>query len=187
MFTARANLPFPLLPEDLKNAILLEHSKNSKELSHFSSSDGSSEFKLKKYSLALEEKIKKFVNTCICQDYYNVAIQAISEGDFGPHKDPSKLIQTDQGKKELTRHYTLLYIIQAGGNPLPSTKFYESATNLNSTNLINYKDMYLEEIGNFQFQDNTWNVLSNQIIHAVSGIKTNRICLAVGFYDRVLR
>ena len=56
MFTARANLPFPLLPEDLKNAILLEHSKNSKELSHFSSSDGSSEFKLKKYSLALEEK-----------------------------------------------------------------------------------------------------------------------------------
>lgn len=172
MINAIANLPLPDIPAEMQQIIIKEHYKNLDNAfnprRYHTSGDGI--FRI----WPCPDNIVNWVNQNICINTsikYIVGIQTISGGSFDPHIDPIS--------EEISRNWTLMYIIKSGGDPY--TRIYTPIDLIKDERLIDPST--IKEIDKFQFKENTWNILYNRCIHSVDYMNSDRICLSISFSD----
>lgn len=176
MFTYKANLEFPLFPKVFERTLIEIQRSQQRPLPHYFS--GTGEFKIKKVPGYIHDWVKKN----ICDDYVGLGVQSIEHGNFDPHIDGPN---PEDGSE---RHFSLLYIIEPGGNDIsdPVTRFYKTKTQ--NTEVIEdtkrnrlFRREDVEIIAECQFKKYTWNLISNQCIHSVDNLLSTRICLVLNF------
>jgi hypothetical protein len=184
MLPAYCNLNLPDLPEHITDLV-------SSLSNDYMVSNADPSFKRHGYGRNLDcyrvnPEIEKWIKNNITVGYnafYFAGIQIVKNEKLIPHVDPGIDFPTTQ----LRRHYTLLYLIDTGNSiTAPVTNFYELIDTNSSTELNVYNEADLRKIQSVQLTKNSWNLLSNQVIHSVTGISTPRIGLAICFFDKEL-
>jgi hypothetical protein len=182
MLPAYCNLNLPALPDniiDLAKSIAIDCINNEAVPTFSRTRPGTY---LEMYNTATE--IEEWVKLNISPDHvHHTGIQVIKNHDLSPHVDPPV-----DPWNSIRRYYTLIYLLDTGGESeqLPVTDFYELKNKNSSTRTNVYVLTDLNKIHSVQFAPNTWNLLSNQIIHSVTGVTKPRIGLAVSFFNKTL-
>jgi hypothetical protein len=181
MLPAYCNLNLPAPPDniiDLAKSIAND-CLNNKAISTFSQTHPGAYLEM--YNTATE--IEEWVKHNISPDHaHHTGMQVIKNYDLLPHVDPA----VDPPHYKIRRHYTLIYLLDTGGEPNqhPVTDFYKLKNKNFSDKTIIPGISDLNKIHSVQFEPNAWNLLSNQIIHSVTGVTKPRISLAVSFFDK---
>jgi hypothetical protein len=185
MFPAYCNLDLPDLPKHIADLVSL--SANNLMISKVNSDSdqyrySSNRVDCQPAELEIEEWVKNNI-TVGHKPFHLVGIQVVKQNELVPHIDPLLNFPTTQ----LRRHYTLLYLIDTGNSTdNPFTNFYELIDTNSSTELNVYNKTDLKKIQSVQFTKNSWNLFSNRVIHAVTGMSTPRMGLVIFFFDKEL-
>jgi len=176
MFTAKTNLPFCKLPNEIEQNVLTVVKNNAKPFLEYRS--GAGLFEMKKssseifYIIWAKEAIDKSIDNC--------AIQTVSQGTFEPHIDgPSS--------RGAPRDYNLMYVLDPGGDCVTTT-FYKTTDELKSKILSpgnRLERSLAEPIDVFEFKKHEWILMNNKCFHSVEGITRKRICLSISLYNKI--
>jgi hypothetical protein len=180
MLPAYCNLNLPALPDniiDLAKANVVDYI-NNKAVPTFSRSRPGIYIEMYNTATEIEEWVKHNIRPGC---WHHTGLQVIANHDMLPHVDPPV-----DPQRSIRRYYTLIYLLDTGGESeqLPVTDFYELKNKTASNKNGRYDITELDKIHSVQFEPNTWNLLSNQIIHSVTGVTKSRIGLAVSFFDK---
>jgi hypothetical protein len=96
-------------------------------------------------------------------------ISTSNRKSVGPHSD-------------LTRSYTLIYVLEPGGNDTRTVFYQERSHNQLEHPLgVTINDYsLLDVIGNFKLPVNQWSLLNAQVIHSIEGLTGHRESVQIG-------
>lgn len=125
------------------------------------------------YKSSLHPELLEWIKTNIDNHFTGIALQKsikVQSDSLGPHTDR-------------TRHYTLMYLLEHGGEN-HRTAFYEANDKnlkLERNMLFDYKDV--TEVDSVQFPLYTWCLLNAQEIHSVENIPDMRVGIYAGYEE----
>lgn len=176
MFTAKTNLPFCKLPDEIEQNVLTVVKNNAKTFLEYRSGAGLFEMTRGFSETLYVPWAKEFIDSSID----NCFIQTVSLGTFEPHIDGRSYFGA-------TRDYNLMYVLDPGGDCVTTT-FYKTTDELKSKILSpgnRLERSLAEPIDVFEFKKHEWILMNNKCFHSVEGITRKRICLSISLYKKI--
>jgi len=127
----------------------------------------------------VDEKIIDWVHENIVVEGAHSNIR-VARSTIDPHGgEKHKVAHTD-----LTRDFTLIYLLESGG-PNHRTVFYQERGQplVRERRTVVYDYSKLEELASVRIPLNRWIILQSQVLHAVENIPNHRISFQIGIHD----
>ena len=119
----------------------------------------------------LDQDTVKWAKAHIAEEFLHIQISwtPTNRRESGAHSDA-------------TRNYTLIYLLDAGGNNVVTSFYQEKDQPLNRPNKT-FVDDYglLTKLATVCIKPRTWTVLNSTILHGVENIEHPRIAIQIGF------
>jgi hypothetical protein len=171
-----SNLPFPKLPSELEKISLdisniCLSNENYPHISNYKDHEIQGEYK----SYTCDERVIWWIYKNIFTEKHlphAIRYQIITGSGLNPHVDPISPIGY--------RYHTLMYVLETGGNPY--TNVYVPKTADYPKDQIYFTQEEIVKVYSEQFAAHTWNFLSNQHIHSVTGLSSPRIAIGISFF-----
>jgi len=158
--TAIPNVNLPAVPDDLTSELIAYMEDHTVPLDQ--------RIMIRDSNFDIKEKNqmwKEWVTENITTSFLRTSIQKY-QLDLIPHRD-------------MVRNFSLLYLVRPGGRNA-ETKFYQPLPDV-EIKKFSYPFREVTEVESFKFEEGTWNLINNKYIHAVRGVTSSRISLAIDF------
>lgn len=172
MKTIVFNLPFPPLPQNIVDQVMLPTIDGT--LPRLTYYFGTGIWRAFKYS---NSQVYDWLAANVTTPVY--CTTETTSVEMGPHKDLPDESQNNPG-----RYYNLFYAVQNGGNNVVM-KFYDQLPGVANTG-PNFQVSELQVIETINLQPNTWYLMNTRCTYSIEGLTTERIALGLTYTDPTL-